>query len=166
MGDGVRREWFQLLAAELTAGDLGLFESADGGATLAPAPHASLHCDAGPSAGGRSSGSGSRAEHLRAFELVGCMLGLALLQGCTLPGFRLAPAAWRFIFGQAPAPEADLAAADPQLARNLALLRQLAAASSAGRDEVAALGLHFEVADALGRTVRGPGCRAPAAFVL
>lgn len=67
VGDGVRREWFHLLAAELAVADLGLFETHDGGATLAPAPHSTVQCD-GPTPAG----------HLRAFELVGCMVGLGL----------------------------------------------------------------------------------------
>lgn len=90
--------------------------------------------------------------HLPLFELAGCLLGAALLQGCTLPRLRLTPATWRAALGQAgpgSCPEADLAAADPQLARALHALRAL------GPAEVAALGLHFETHDALGRTVSG-----------
>ena len=68
------------------------------------------------------------------------------LQGCTLPGFSLTSATWRLVLGQPPQPEHDLASADPMLYRNLQLLRQLGA-------DVAALGLHFEQHDALGRAV-------------
>lgn len=91
-GDGVRREWFSLLAAELADPQAGLFESHDGGATHSPAPHASLQCDAdtphaaaagsgGDGGGSARNGAGSHAGcHLRKFELVGALMGLALLQ--------------------------------------------------------------------------------------
>ena len=80
-GDGVRREWFRLLAAELADPHTGLFESHDGGATFSPAPHASVQCEDDGS-GGRGGGDGGRSggSKLRKFELVGCMLGLAILQ--------------------------------------------------------------------------------------
>lgn len=78
---------------------------------------------------------------------------MALLQGCTLLRLRLTPATWRAALGQAAGScaeaEADLAAADPQLARALGALRTLPPA------EVAALGLVFEAHDALGRAVSG-----------
>lgn len=148
MGDGVRREWFRLLVAELADPLTGLLESHDAGATFAPAPHSSVQQD--DEGGSGASGSGG---HLPKFELVGCMLGLALLHGCTLPGLRLTPATWRLALGlPVPEPEAALAAADPALHRGLCLLRTLRPA------DVAALGLHFETHDALGRTVSRRQC--------
>ena len=50
----------------------GIFESHDGGASFVPAPHASVQCD----------GAAGGAGHLAKFELVGCMVGLAVLQVC------------------------------------------------------------------------------------
>ncbi len=72
------------------------------------------------------------------------------LQGCTVPGFSLSPHVWKLLLGR---PElvdlaADLAEADPQLARGLAGLRLLGGG-------VEDLGLHFQTHDALGNTV---GC--------
>lgn len=55
----------------------GLFESHNGGASFSPAPHASLQCDGGGGGGGtRGQGEG----HLPKFELVGAMMGLAIMQ--------------------------------------------------------------------------------------
>ncbi|KAL4422562.1 hypothetical protein ABPG75_008759 [Micractinium tetrahymenae] len=134
-GDGVRREWFRLLAAELTNPDTGLFESHNGGASFAPAPHASMQREPWEQEGA----------FLRKFELVGRMIGVGLLQGCTLPGLALTHATWHALLGQPPQPETDLAEADPLLCRNLQLLRGLAPA------ELGGLALHFEAHDALGR---------------
>lgn len=141
-GDGVVREWFSLLAAELTHPDTGLLETNDGGKTYSPAPHASLQSDHETSSAGLAASGG----HLQKFEVVGAMLGVALLQGCTLPGLGFTAATWRLALGQPPLPAADLEAADPVLHRSL---QQLLAMGPG----VADLSLHFEVQDMFGRQV-------------
>jgi hypothetical protein len=47
----------------------GLFETHNGGQTYQPAPHSHVHCDKGDGTG-----------HLAKYELVGSMLGVALMQ--------------------------------------------------------------------------------------
>ncbi|PRW20575.1 E3 ubiquitin- ligase HUWE1 [Chlorella sorokiniana] len=163
VGDGVRREWFRLLAEELTDPHTGLFESHDGGTTFSPAVHASLQCDSSSGSGGNEEEGGG---HLAKFELIGAMMGLGIMQGCTLPGLWLTAAAWRALLGQPQQAERDLAEADPQLYRSLQYLRQLAAAGTvssaaaaeaagtdAEEDGVAAMGVHFAVHDAFGHEV-------------
>ncbi|KAI3430304.1 hypothetical protein D9Q98_004900 [Chlorella vulgaris] len=142
IGDGVVREWFSLLAAELTHPDTGLLETNDGGKTYSPAPHASLQSDHETSSAGMAACGG----HLQKLELVGAMLGVALLQGCTLPGLGFTAATWRLALGQPPQPAADLEAADPVLHRSLQQLLALGPG-------VADLSLHFEVQDVFGRLV-------------
>lgn len=147
------REWFSLLAAELTHPDTGLLETNDGGKTYSPAPHASLQSDHETSSAGLAASGG----HLQKFEVVGAMLGVALLQGCTLPGLGFTAATWRLALGQPPLPAADLEAADPVLHRSL---QQLLAMGPG----VADLSLLFEVQDVFGRLV-GLHCRQLTAVI-
>jgi hypothetical protein len=67
-GDGLRREWFQLVGAEFADPQVNLFCSYDGGRTLQPSPSSAVN-----------------DTHVAYFELIGKVVGLALLHGETVP---------------------------------------------------------------------------------
>lgn len=152
-GDGVAREWFRLIAADLADPGACLFESHTGGALLQPPAALPAH----PLWAAAEGGPG--------YRVAGALLALALTQGCLLPGFRPAPHVWRWLLlddAEAAAEEAadgssngsasdgdallwqELAAADPTAARSLELL--LATPPAA----VPSLGLCFAAEDASG----------------
>jgi hypothetical protein len=99
-GDGLRREWFLLVAAELADPRVNLFCSYDGGRTLQPSPSSDVQ-------GG----------HTAYFELAGKVVGLALLHGETVP-LRLSSPFLKRILGHALGLE-DLEAVDPEAYRGL-----------------------------------------------
>jgi hypothetical protein len=99
-GDGLRREWFQLVAAELADPRVNLFCSYDGGRTMQPSPSSDVQ-------GG----------HTAYFELAGKVAGLALLHGETLP-LRLSSPFLKRVLGHALGLE-DLEGVDPEAFRGL-----------------------------------------------
>ena len=126
MGDGVRREWFNVVADELLQPDCGLFLSKDGGRTLQPNPHSQL---------------AAGADHLVHFCLLGRVTGLAVYHKEPLP------AHWSSAFIKAvcgfPVTLEDVESVDPELyEKRLAYLRDGVYASRDGM-ELADLGLVF-----------------------
>ena len=98
VGDGVRREWFEQVVAEIVDEDKGLFLSKDGGGTLTPNPHSAL---------------AHGADHLSYFALLGRTSGLALFHGENIPapwGTGFAKAAFGF-----PIVPEDIESVDPEL---------------------------------------------------
>eukprot|EP00929_Paragymnodinium_shiwhaense_P072123 TRINITY_DN36609_c0_g1_i2.p1 TRINITY_DN36609_c0_g1~~TRINITY_DN36609_c0_g1_i2.p1 ORF type:complete len:849 (-),score=125.38 TRINITY_DN36609_c0_g1_i2:158-2704(-) len=98
-GDGHRREFFRLAAAELMNPDCGLFKSTDGGR--------SFHISA--------TAGNSQPDHLAQFELCGKLLGLALLHRETLPAMQLTTALRKQLLGDFTTSLDDLASIDPEL---------------------------------------------------
>jgi len=94
-GDGLRREWFQLVGAEFADPQVNLFCSYDGGRTLQPSPSSDIN-----------------DTHISYFELIGKVVGLALLHGETVPMRFSAPFLKR-ILGHTLTPE-DLSIVDPE----------------------------------------------------
>ena len=93
-GDGLRREWFQLVGTEFADPQVNLFCSYDGGRTLQPSPSSSLN-----------------DTHIAYFELIGKVVGLALLHGETVP-LRFSTPFLKRILGHTLTPE-DLTLVDP-----------------------------------------------------
>ena len=98
MGDGVRREWLQLVVGELLDPARGLFSSKDGNRTLQPSPH---------------SATTAGADHLAYFTVLGRVAGLSLYHREPLN------AAWTTSFIKAvmgfPISPTDLATVDPEM---------------------------------------------------
>lgn len=94
-GDGLRREWFQLVAKEVSDPSFNLFCSYDGGRTLQPSPTSDV-----------------QTEDIKYFELIGKVAGLALLHGEVLP-MRLSTPFLKRILGHVLTPE-DLQTVDPE----------------------------------------------------
>jgi len=94
-GDGLRREWFRLVARELSDPAVNLFASYDGGRTLQPSPTSSVQ-------------EGAEGSY---FQLAGKVVGLALLHGETLP-MRFSGPFLKRILGHVLTPE-DVQAVDP-----------------------------------------------------
>jgi E3 ubiquitin-protein ligase HACE1 len=97
-GDGVRREWFDLVVAEMIDPDHGLFLSKDGGRTLQPNPHSEL-------SGG--------ADHLSYFALLGRITGFAIYHEAHL-NVHWTKAFIKAAFGLAVTAD-DLECVDPEL---------------------------------------------------
>ena len=95
-GDGIRREWFELIANEVLDESRGLFVSKDGGKTLQPRARRS-----------------ASVNHLSYFTLLGRIAGLALFHQEHIP------APWTTAFVKAafgyPIEPADLQAVNPEL---------------------------------------------------
>ena len=126
MGDGVRREWFNVVAGELLQPDCGLFLSKDGGRTLQPNPHSQL---------------AAGADHLSHFCLLGRVTGLAVYHKEPLP------AHWSSAFIKAvcgfPVTLEDVESVDPDLyEQKIAFIRDGVYASRDGM-ELADLDLVF-----------------------
>jgi hypothetical protein len=64
-GDGIRREWLDLVAAQFMDANVNLFRSRDGGRTFDPSPTAATTVD----------------NHLAQLRCVGKVVGVALLHG-------------------------------------------------------------------------------------
>ena len=64
-GDGMRREWLELISAEFMDANVNLFRSRDGGRTFDPSPTAAL----------------TNEDHLLDLRVVGRVVGVALLHG-------------------------------------------------------------------------------------
>ena len=126
MGDGVRREWFNVVADELLQPDCGLFLSKDGGRTLQPNPHSQL---------------AAGADHLSHFCLLGRVTGLAVYHKEPLPA-HWSSAFIKAVCGFSVTLE-DVESVDPELyGKRLAYLRDGGYASRDGI-ELADLGLVF-----------------------
>lgn len=105
VGDGHRREFFRLAAAELMEPEFGLFKSNDGQRSFHPSSTAS---DAQPDA-------------LAFFELIGKLIGLALMHQETLPAARLTSALRKVLLGAGPLEIEDMASVDPEFYRHKVL---------------------------------------------
>lgn len=99
IGDGHRREFFNLIAKELTDPDFGLFKSQDGGR--------SVHIN--------STAADMQPDHVAQFELCGKLIGLAFLHQETLPSMRITPVLRKLLLGNCPIVLEDLALVDPDL---------------------------------------------------
>jgi len=97
VGDGHRREFFQLAASELMDPNCGLFKSHDGGR--------SFHIS--------GTAAAAQPDHLAQFELCGKLVGLALLHRETLPSLRFTDALRKLLLRQVLTIE-DMASVDPE----------------------------------------------------
>lgn len=105
VGDGHRREFFRLAAAELMDPEFGLFKSNDGGRSFHPS---STAADAQP-------------ESLAYFELCGKLISLALMHQETLPAARFTLALRKLILAAGPLEIEDMASVDPEFFRHKVL---------------------------------------------
>jgi len=96
-GDGLRRELFRLASAELTNVERGLFTCNNGGRSLHPSMTA----------------PNTEPEYLQYFELLGKLIGLALLHRECLPAARFTPALNKMLMEVGPLDVEDMAAVDP-----------------------------------------------------
>lgn len=104
-GSAVKREWFALMSDALVAPEAGVLVSPDRGCSFRPRP-------CGPQAAGEP-----KARQLLDLELVGRLLGLALLQQATV-GFRLHPSVCKLLLRNGEPWEwthDDVRGLDPQL---------------------------------------------------
>lgn len=101
VGDGHRREFFRLVAADLMDPQLGLFKSNDG--------QRSFHTS--------STASDAQPDALAFFELCGKLIALALMHQETLPALRLTTALRKILLGGGPLEIEDMASVDPDFFR-------------------------------------------------
>lgn len=128
-GDGHRREFFRLAAEQLTALELGLFCSHDGGRTLHPS----------------STAPDVEPEFVTYFELLGKLIALALLHRETLPAARFTLALRKLLLNSGPLEVEDMAAVDPQFYRHkLLYIREARYEDSEPPVTLADLDLTFE----------------------
>lgn len=105
VGDGHRREFFRLVAAELMDPEFGLFRSNDGGRSFHPS----------------STSKDAQPECLSFFELCGKLIALALMHQETLPASRLTRALHKMILGAGPLEMLDMASVDPDFFKHKVL---------------------------------------------
>jgi len=128
-GDGHRREFFRLGATELTALELGLFVSQDGGRSLHPSPTAR---DAEP-------------ENLVYFELLGKLVALALMHRETLPACRFTPALRKMLLETGQLDIEDMSAVDPEFYKHKVLYLLQSRYTDGGESiSLSDLDMHFE----------------------
>eukprot|EP00929_Paragymnodinium_shiwhaense_P107399 TRINITY_DN73498_c0_g1_i1.p1 TRINITY_DN73498_c0_g1~~TRINITY_DN73498_c0_g1_i1.p1 ORF type:complete len:1036 (+),score=214.31 TRINITY_DN73498_c0_g1_i1:200-3307(+) len=104
-GDGHRREFFRLAASELTALELGLFASFDGGRSLHP----------------NSTSGDAEPNHLVYFELLGKLIALALMHRETLPACRFTLALRKLLLEAGQLEIEDMATVDPEFYKHKVL---------------------------------------------
>lgn len=105
VGDGHRREFFRLAAAELMDQEFGLFKSNDGGRSFHPS----------------STAGDAQPESLAYFELCGKLITLALMHQETLPAARFTLALRKLILSAGPLEIDDMSSVDPDFFRHKVL---------------------------------------------
>lgn len=100
-GDGMRREWLELVCAEFMNPDVNLFRSRDGGRTFDPSPTGSL----------------TNVDHIAHLKAVGRVVGIALLHGECMRHALFSEPLLRQILGLPLLPEC-IASIDPVLYNN------------------------------------------------
>ena len=100
MGDGVKREWFDLLSSEFLNPDYALFTPSPDGSTFQPNPNSAINPD-----------------HLSYFRFAGKAFGLALYHKQIIPAY-FTRSFYKHILAR-PLDLEDVASIDPDYAKNL-----------------------------------------------
>ena len=100
MGDGVKREWFDLLSAEFLNPDYALFTPSPDGTAFQPNPNSAINPD-----------------HLSYFRFAGKAFGLALYHKHLIPAY-FTRSFYKHILAR-PLDIDDVASIDPEYAKNL-----------------------------------------------